>query len=105
MVSLAGIPPTGGFWAKFFIFTAAIERGGLGPWLAVIMVLNSVASLYYYVAVAKEMVLVEPVVDRPLASPALVSGVVVLATVTILAIGVYPQPFAHLPTLSTLVGR
>lgn len=105
MVSLAGIPPTGGFWAKFFIFTAAIERGGLGPWLAVIMVLNSVASLYYYVAVAREMVLVEPLVDRPLGSPALVSGVVLLATVTILAIGVYPQPFAHFPPLSTLVGR
>ena len=31
--------------------------------------------------------------------------VVVLAAVTILAIGVYPEPFAHLPTLSTLVGR
>ena len=32
MISLAGVPPTGGFWAKLLIFQAAIERGGtLGP--------------------------------------------------------------------------
>jgi NADH-quinone oxidoreductase subunit N len=105
MVSLGGIPPTGGFWAKFFIFTAAIGRGGLGPWLAAIMVLNSVVSLYYYVGVAREIVFVEPRVERPLASPALVSGVVGLTTVAILAIGVYPELFAHYPPLSTLVGR
>jgi NADH-quinone oxidoreductase subunit N len=105
MISLAGIPPTGGFWAKFFIFTAAISRGGLGPWLAGIMVLNSVASLYYYAGVAREIVFVEPRVERPLASPALVTGVVGLATFAILAIGVYPELFAHYPPLSTLVGR
>ena len=34
MVSLAGVPPTAGFWAKLSIFQAAIERGGFGPWLA-----------------------------------------------------------------------
>ena len=36
MVSLAGIPPTGGFWAKIFIFSVAIDRGGIGPWLAAV---------------------------------------------------------------------
>ncbi|HEV8087534.1 MAG TPA: NADH-quinone oxidoreductase subunit N, partial [Actinomycetota bacterium] len=33
MVSLAGVPPTGGFWGKLAIFAAAIQRGGVGPWL------------------------------------------------------------------------
>ena len=40
MVSLAGVPPTGGFWGKILIFQAAIERGGIGPWLAVIMLVE-----------------------------------------------------------------
>ena len=38
MISLAGIPPTGGFWAKLLIFQAAIDRGGsLGVGLAIVM--------------------------------------------------------------------
>jgi NADH-quinone oxidoreductase subunit N len=104
MVSLGGVPPTGGFWAKFFVFTAAIGRGGLGPWLAGIMVLNSVVSLYYYLRVAREVVFVEPRVERPPASPALVTGVAALATFAILAIGIYPELLAHFPPLSTLTG-
>ena len=67
MVSLAGIPPTGGFWAKFFVFKAAIERGGIGTALAVVMVVNSVISLYYYLAVPRQMLFAEPEHDRPLA--------------------------------------
>jgi len=104
MVSLGGVPPTGGFWAKFFVFTAAISRGGLGPWLAVIMVLNSVISLYYYLRVAREVVFVEPRVERPPASPVLVTGVAALATFAILAIGIYPELLVHFPPLSTLAG-
>ena len=53
MVSLAGIPPTAGFWAKLFVFRAAIDRGGLGVALAVIMLVNSVVSIYYYFAVPR----------------------------------------------------
>src|SRR5213078_2927088 len=44
LVSLAGVPPFAGFWGKFFIFRAAIDRGSLGPWLAAAMVINSVIS-------------------------------------------------------------
>ncbi|MEE9241265.1 MAG: NADH-quinone oxidoreductase subunit N [bacterium] len=46
MVSLAGLPPTGGFVAKFYVFSAAVKAGYV--WLAVIAVLNSVISVYYY---------------------------------------------------------
>ena len=38
LISLAGVPPTAGFWGKLFIFRAAIDRGGWGPWLAGVMV-------------------------------------------------------------------
>jgi len=105
MVSLAGIPPTGGFWAKFFIFQVAIQRGGIGTALAVVMLVNSVVSLYYYLAVPKQMLFIETDQERPLLAPALVSVVSVLATVVVLAVGVWPELLAHFPPLSTLVGR
>jgi NADH-quinone oxidoreductase subunit N len=105
MVSLAGIPPTGGFWAKFLIFKAAIERGGIGPALAIIMLVNSVVSLYYYLLVPRRMLFQDPAEDRPLGSPVLVTAVTVLTTAAVIAVGVYPELLAHFPPLSTLVGR
>ena len=56
LFSLAGIPPLGGWIAKFVVFRALIGAGG--GWaaaLAVIGGINSVIALYYYAAVAKEM--------------------------------------------------
>lgn len=105
MVSLAGIPPLGGFWAKFFVFRAAIDRGGIGVALAVVMVLNSVVSIWYYLAIPRAMIFQEPERERPFVAPALVMGVTFLAMVAVLAIGVYPELVAHFPPLSTLVGR
>ncbi len=105
MLSLAGIPPMGGFWGKFIVFKAAIDRGGIGTSLAVVMVVNSVASIWYYLAVPRAMIFEASEDERPLASPVLVTGVVVLTTVVVLAIGVYPELFAHFPPLSTLVGQ
>lgn len=53
MLSLAGIPPTAGFIGKFYLFSAVIEANYV--WLAVIGVLNSVVSLYYYIKVVRNM--------------------------------------------------
>jgi NADH-quinone oxidoreductase subunit N len=105
MVSLAGIPPTGGFWAKFLIFGVAIERGGIGIALAVVMVLNSVISLYYYLSIPRQMLFEDLDHDRPLFTPKLATGVAVLATIAVLAVGVWPELLAHFPPLSTLVGQ
>jgi NADH-quinone oxidoreductase subunit N len=104
MISLAGVPPTGGFWAKILVFQAAIERGGIGPWLAVIMLANSVISVVYYFAVPKQMIF-EPARDQSrMRSPALVNFVVVLALVAIVAVFVFPNPIARAAEISTLVG-
>ncbi len=105
MVSLAGIPPMGGFWAKFLVFRAAIDRGGIGVALAIAMVLNSVVSIWYYLAIPRAMIFQEPERERPLAVPALVTGVTFLTMVGVLAIGVYPELVTHFPPLATLVGR
>jgi NADH-quinone oxidoreductase subunit N len=105
MVSLAGIPPTAGFWAKFLVFRAAIDRGGIGVALAVVMLVNSVISIYYYLAIPRAMIFEEPERERPFASPFLVTGVAAVAGILVLAIGIYPELVAHFPPLSTLVGR
>src|SRR5205814_9401695 len=96
MVSLGGVPPAAGCWGKFAIFDAAITRGGIGPWLAVIMVVNSVISLGYYLSVVRVMFLV-PGEERPARVPRLVTGLALLAAVAVLAVFVYPDMFARFP--------
>ena len=89
MLSLGGIPPTAGFMGKFWLFSAAIDAQFY--WLAVIGVLNSAISLYYYVRIVVFMYLKkEAMGSEPTTSPALavVLGVAVAAT---LLFGVYPQ--------------
>ena len=104
MISLAGVPPTGGFWAKILIFLAAIHRGGIGTLLAVIMVLNSVISISYYFAVPKQMPFETAADESRFRSPALVNVVVAVALVVIVAIFVFPNPIAHAADISTLIG-
>jgi len=104
MVSLAGVPPTGGFWAKILIFRAAIDRGGsLGVWLAVFMLVNSVISVFYYFAVPRQMIFKPATDESPLRTSWLVTAVVGLAALAILAVFIMPNPFARLADLSTLI--
>jgi NADH-quinone oxidoreductase subunit N len=88
MLSLGGIPPTAGFWGKLWLFGAAIETGFV--WLAVIGVLNSAVSLYYYVRVVVFMWITEGATDARLPlSPALGAALVIVLVATLL-FGVYP---------------
>src|SRR5207248_2129304 len=67
LLSLAGLPPLGGFFGKFYLFSAALDAGqnnGL-LWLVIIALLGSFISLYYYLMVVKAMF-----VDEPRALPA-----------------------------------
>ncbi len=89
MLSLGGIPPTAGFMGKFWLFSAAIDAGYYG--LAVIGVLNSAISLYYYVRVVVFMYLKkETAGSEPTLSPSLAValGVAMVATIVL---GVYPR--------------
>ena len=94
MLSLGGIPPTAGFMGKFWLFSAAIESGYI--WLAVIGVVNSAISLYYYVRVVVFMGLREETLGSPIvASPAMALALTV-ALVGAVIFGVYPGPLFEL---------
>jgi NADH-quinone oxidoreductase subunit N len=89
MLSLGGIPPTAGFMGKFWLFGAAIEAGYV--WLAVIGVLNSAVSLYYYIRVVVFMYLKkETTGSEPSLSPGL-AFTMALAVVATIAFGIYPR--------------
>jgi len=89
MLSLGGIPPTAGFMGKFWLFSAAIESGYV--WLAVIGVLNSAISLYYYLRIVVFMYLKQETSgSEPVTTPALTFTLAVALAATI-ALGVYPR--------------
>lgn len=94
MLALGGIPPTAGFVGKFVLFVAAVEAGYVS--LAVIGVLNSAISLYYYLRVLVVMYFREP--ERGFeeaASPGVAAALVISAVLT-LWMGLLPGPFLDL---------
>jgi NADH-quinone oxidoreductase subunit N len=98
MLSLGGIPPTAGFMGKFWLFGAAIEAGYV--WLAVIGVLNSAISLYYYVRVVVFMWIKGEGVGSPIVvSPAMAAALTVTVFATIV-LGIFPRPLFELAEAS-----
>ena len=102
MLSLGGLPGTGGFIGKYFLLWGLLNRGELEHkswyyWLAGWAVINIVVSFYYYIRFIKVMYLSDVTADdEPLSlSHALRAGLVV-SLVLIIVIGVYPQPFIAL---------
>ncbi|MDX6404191.1 MAG: NADH-quinone oxidoreductase subunit [Blastocatellia bacterium] len=99
MLSLGGLPGTGGFMGKWYLIGGLIQRGDADHkswyyWLAGWAVINIVVSFYYYIRFIRVMYLGDRVADaQPLTlSPALRTALVA-TLVGILFIGLYPQPF------------
>jgi NADH-quinone oxidoreductase subunit N len=91
MLSLAGIPPTAGFVGKFYIFSAAMQAGQVV--LAVLGVLASVISVYFYLRVIYLMYMVEPareLAQAPRARWALAAAW--MAGIGVIVLGLYPLP-------------
>ncbi len=94
MFSLAGIPPTAGFVGKFYIFSAAVKAGYI--WLAIIGVLNSALSVYYYLRVTV-MMYMRPVEKEIKLEPApALIIVLIIAVFATLQIGIVPSPYLDL---------
>jgi len=92
MFSLAGIPPTAGFVGKFYIFAGAVQAGYL--WLAVIGVMASLVSIYYYLRVVVIMYMRPGPSGEPRFVPAhpAVSFALLLAIAGIFLFGIFPGP-------------
>ena len=104
MLSLTGIPPTALFFGKFLLFGAAINSGFL--WLAVVGILNSVVSLFYYVGVIRAMFLMPAPDGAGLVAESALARVLLAVTVAgTLAIGIFPQPFIRLVEAAATIGR
>jgi proton-translocating NADH-quinone oxidoreductase chain N len=100
-MSLAGIPPTGGFLGKLFVFGAAIQKGSnLFLLLAVVGVINSVISLYYYFNVVRQMFFLPAKEATSLYIPPSLVAAVAITMVMTLVMGLYPQPFIDLASRS-----
>ena len=99
MLSLGGIPPTAGFMGKFSLFAAAIDAGYVG--LAVIGVLNSAVSLYYYVRVVIYMwIRQEERSAPPVAASAALSVATAIAVAGTVVLGLYPRALFDLAQAS-----
>ena len=97
LVALTGIPPTVGFFAKFSIFMAAVNAGFVG--LAIIGVLMSAVSVYYYLRIPVLMYMREPSGEAPrLATSTGEVFVLALCAVAVLYLGVFPNG-AELPVM------
>jgi NADH-quinone oxidoreductase subunit N len=98
LFSLAGIPPLGGWFAKFGIFQALIAPGTWSGYvMAIIVAVNSVIALFYYARVARAMWM-EPVPDgdvTPIKVPSAVRSALVITAVATLVIGIYPGALTH----------
>ncbi|MHC1631869.1 MAG: NADH-quinone oxidoreductase subunit N [Methanotrichaceae archaeon] len=93
LFSLGGVPPTAGFVGKFVLFASAINAGLI--WLAVLAILNSALSLYYYLRVIMYMYVKEPAGGK-ISEPKGYVLALVVALVAVLGMGLYPQPFVDL---------
>jgi NADH-quinone oxidoreductase subunit N len=92
LVSLAGIPPTAGFFGKWFIFRAAVDGGFY--WLAIIAFINSVIGVYYYLRVLVYMYMREPAAGAPVATPMRsthVNAALLVSAALVLALGLLPS--------------
>jgi NADH-quinone oxidoreductase subunit N len=96
LLSLGGIPFVAGFWAKLFVFWAAIERGLYG--LVFLGAVLTVVALYYYLLVARRMYIEAPAPDRqqPIVVPGLLGVPIAICLAGVVVMGVYPAPWVEM---------
>ncbi len=90
MLSLAGVPPLAGFMGKFYLFSAAVQTDL--TWLAVIGVLNSVLSAFFYLRVIVVMYMKDAEEPKPLSLSWPLGVAVALAALGTVALGLWPSP-------------
>jgi NADH-quinone oxidoreductase subunit N len=94
LLSLGGIPFVAGFWAKLYVFLAAVERGLYG--LVFLGAVLTVVALYYYLVVARRMYIEAPERPGPVAVPVPLGAAIAICTLGVVGIGAYPGPWVEL---------
>ncbi len=91
LLSLTGIPPLAGFWAKAYVILAAIQAGGWLSALAVLAMVNAAAAAFYYLRVVVYMYMREPAEDTAPSSPGMLfrTGLAVTSVATLI-FGLFP---------------
>jgi NADH-quinone oxidoreductase subunit N len=103
MFSLTGIPPFVGFWGKLYVFRAAVEANM--SWLAVVGMINSAISAFYYLSVVVQMYMRAPedqdreVKGLPIPLNGPVALTLAIAGVVTIILGVWPTPLVTLAQL------
>ncbi|QNF33419.1 NADH-quinone oxidoreductase subunit N [Adhaeribacter swui] len=93
MCSLAGIPLTGGFFGKLFIFSAALEQNIL--WLIIVAIIMSMVGIYYYFRVVIAMYMREPSGDRLKVDSSASFALIFIAVLTLI-LGIFPGLFSDI---------
>ena len=92
LLSLGGMPPTAGFFAKFYIFKTVMETWDVQlKWLAVVGIVNSAISIFYYLRIVTAMYFREPTEPFTPTRSAGLTIVMVVSAVLILAMGILPS--------------
>ena len=95
LLSLGGIPFVAGFWAKLFVFWAAIE-GCTGwcqmYWLVLVGAILTVVALFYYLLVAKRMYIDAPERTQPVAVSPFLAFSIFVCVAGVVGVGAYPKP-------------
>lgn len=94
MFSLAGIPPTAGFYAKLSVLSTVVNAGFI--WLAVLAVIASLVGAFYYLRIVKLMYFDVPVDETPVEPNRVARGVLTINGLAILVLGVVPGPLLTL---------
>ena len=94
MFSLAGVPPFGGFFGKYFVFLAAVKANM--TWLAVVGVLTSLVSAYYYLRLVVLMYFRDGKADVPLKPSIAAMTAISISALLILQLGIYPSAVVQL---------
>jgi NADH-quinone oxidoreductase subunit N len=99
LFSLAGIPPTAGFFGKLFLIMAGAAKGQI--WFIVVVVLNLVVSLYYYLRVVRAIFM--DANERPIET-VIVNGIpkfaLLICTVAIITIGLIGWIYEHIQSIN-----
>ncbi|MEK7765683.1 MAG: NADH-quinone oxidoreductase subunit N, partial [bacterium] len=93
LLSLAGIPPLGGFVGKLYLFAAAMEYPAKFLWLVVLAVILSIVSLFYYLQVIRQMYIEKPRVSSPVPVGRVAGAALFVCIAMVVVTGLLPRAF------------